>query len=316
MPDRLDYLEFLSGATRFRHISEKLHTDGDKIYLEAGIDFKSSWFLVFFVLSRAKGPLTVMQIAEQIDFSHITVKNVLKELQSAGLVIITKNPADGRSKLASLSIRGKTHLRLLVPVWQSYSAALKRVFQAGHPDIINILNRVDRAIVNNPINELVANKVSEPISIIDYKPSLKKHFYELAGPWLSAEVNGKLKKDVIYTLQNPDEAYIKKGGFLFYAKYRTQIIGCVALKRLDEEIFEFVKLYIHPSYRNLGIATKLIERCITRCKENKATALWLQSAATMTDANRIYSRLGFIENTAPPQMKVTERTEKVMYMPL
>jgi GNAT superfamily N-acetyltransferase len=106
---------------------------------------------------------------------------------------------------------------------------------------------------------------------------LKKHFYELAGNWLLGVLKGSLEEEDKFTLQNPDRAYLDEGGFVFFALHQDKVVGCVALKRLDENSFEFAKHFIDPSARNLGIATMLIERCITRCKENDAKELWLQT---------------------------------------
>jgi len=316
MTDTMVMLAYLAGANRFRRISEKLYVDGDKIYRDAGIDFKASWFSVYYVLALSESPQTVMQIAQQINFSHITVKNVLRELESAELINIIPNPTDKRSKLISLSDKGKYLIRQLKPTWLSFSAALKRIFQSGHPDFMNSLDRIDREIARNRINEIISGELTEPVRIIDYNPSLKAHFYKLAGPGLTEVVNGKLEEEDLETLHNPDEAYIKHGGFLFYALFKDQIVGCVALKRLDEDTFEFAKLYVNPTYRNLGIATKLIERCISRCKENHVCKLWLQSPMSMQEAHKLYHKLGFIDKKAPSQMSVMERSTKIMYMAL
>jgi N-acetylglutamate synthase-like GNAT family acetyltransferase len=96
--------------------------------------------------------------------------------------------------------------------------------------------------------------------------------------------------------------------------HKNKVVGCVALKRLDEKTFEFAKLFIDPNARNLGIATKLIERCITRCKENDATQLWLQTTMSMPEAHKLYYKLGFVDRKAPRQMTVLKRTEKIMCM--
>ncbi|MEM1137747.1 MAG: GNAT family N-acetyltransferase, partial [Bacteroidota bacterium] len=152
--------------------------------------------------------------------------------------------------------------------------------------------------------------------VIDYKPSLKKYFYALAGNWLLGVLEGSLEEDDKFTLKNPDKAYLVAGGFVFFALYNNKVAGCVALKRLNEATFEFAKLFIHPDYRNLGIATKLIERCITRCKENHATELWLQTTLSMTQAHKLYYKLGFKDGFPPPQMTTLKRTEKIMYLAL
>ena len=253
-----------------------------------------------------------MEIASQVDFSHITVKNVLRELEKAELIMLEVNPADKRSKLASLSRKGKNLLKKLGPLWLSFTKALKELFDAGHPDLINILDRIDRASQAFPINERVATKEKDIISIIDYRPSLKQHFYDLAAPWLKDVLNGELEEEDKYTLANPDKAYIETGGFLFFAKCKDEIVGCVVLKRLDESSFEFAKLFIDPNFRKMGIATKLIERCITRCMENEVDTLWLQTTMSMPQAHKLYYKLGFDDAPAPPQMNVLNRTEKIM----
>lgn len=312
MTDILKELGFLAGATRFRRISEKLYLDGDKIYKEAGIDFKASWFSVFYVLAKNKKPLTIMEIAGQIDFSHITVKNVLQELEKENLVSIETNPKDKRSKVVSITKKGKKLQEKLEPLWVCFSKALQSVFDSGHKDLLNILDRIDKESYGTPINERVKLKNWETVEIVDYRPSLKQHFSDLVKPWLLEVLDGELEKEDKFTIANPDKAYIKTGGFIFFAKHKDEIIGCVVLERLDEETFEFAKLYINPNYRKMGIATKLIERCLTRCKENEVKELWLQTTMSMPQAHKLYYKLGFDDKYAPPQMNVLKRTEKVM----
>jgi DNA-binding MarR family transcriptional regulator/GNAT superfamily N-acetyltransferase len=316
MSEIIQKLGFLAGGSRFRRIYEKLQIDGDKVYKEAGLSFKSSWFPVYYVLSNSKQPQTVMEITDRIAFSHITVKNIVKELEIEKLIKIVPNPTDKRSKLISLTEKGINLLKLLKPIWHAFSIALKNVLTSGHPDIINILKRIDIELNRVHLNDRVRIQNEKQVLILDYKPSLKKYFYELAGHWLSGLLKGKLEEEDKFTLHNPDKAYLKEGGFIFFAKYCDEIVGCVALKRLNKNTFEFAKLFIDPRYRKLGIATKLIDRCITRCKENEAKELWLQTTMSMPEAHKLYYKLGFTDKKSPRQMTVLKRTDKVMCMEL
>jgi N-acetylglutamate synthase-like GNAT family acetyltransferase/DNA-binding MarR family transcriptional regulator len=245
-------------------------------------------------------------------FTHITVKNIIKELHQHSLVNIDPNPTDKRSKWISLSKKGQDFQAELEPTWLRFSEVLEEVFRQGHPDILNILDRIDRAIFKLPIHERARSTEKPALRIVDYKPSLKEAFYDLAAPWLLSVLGGELEEEDKYTLKNPDKAYIAQGGFLFYALYEDTVVGVVALKRLDEHSFEFAKLFINPNYRNLGIATRLIERCISRCMENEAKELWLQTTMSMPQAHKLYYKLGFNDRPAPSQMDVLARTEKVM----
>lgn len=317
MTDKIIKLGYLAGATRFRRISEKLYVDGDKIYKENNIDFKASWFSVFYILATAENPKTVLELSDEIGFTHITIKNVVRELETNGLVIIEINPTDKRSKHITLSKNGQKLFEQLQKVWLPFADTLKNLLDSGHPDFLNIINRIDKEISKNPIHEKMKTiDLSQQIQVIDYKPSLKHHFIELVEPWLSGVLNGTLEKEDEFTVYNPDQAYVLNGGFVFFAMQGDVCLGTVALKRLDENTFEFAKLFINPEARNLGIATKLIERCISRCKENRATELWLQTTMKMPEAHKLYYKFGFEDQKAPTQMDVLERTEKIMVMNL
>ncbi len=317
MTDRIIKLGYLAGATRFRRISEKLYVDGDKIYKDNNIDFKASWFSVFYILSTAENPKTVLELSDEIGFTHITIKNVVRELETNGLVKVEIHPTDKRSKHITLSKKGRKLFERLQKVWIPFADTLKHLLNTGHPDFLNIINRIDKEVSKNPIHEKMKTiDLSQQLKVLDYKPSLKKHFYELAGNWLLGVLNGSLEEEDIFTLNNPDKAYLEAGGFVFFALHKNRVVGCVALKRLDEKTFEFAKLFIVPDVRNLGIATKLIERCITRCKENEATQLWLQTTMRMPAAHQLYYKFGFEDGKAPKQMTVLKRTEKIMVMDL
>lgn len=306
-------LGYLAGATRFRRLSEKLHYQGDKVYIDNQVEFRASWFSVFYTLSSTDKPLTVLELADCIGFTHITVKNIVRELEQEGLAKIIANPADKRSKHILLTVEGRQLYERLVPVWQNFSRALEQILQAGHPDILNILQRIDkeaeRASLLHRVKEL---NDSPQIIILDYRPSLKNAFADLAEPWLSSVTGSSLEEEDMFTLHHPDKAYLDKGGFLFFALIDDRPVGCVALKRLSEDSFEFCKLFVDPIARKTGIATKLIERCITRCRENNATALWLQTTAHAADAHRLYYKLGFKDNEPPVNMEVLQRTTKIM----
>ena len=308
----LQGLGHLAGGTRFRRISEKLYQDGDSIYRNAGIPFKASWFSVYYVLARSQQPMTIMGIAKQIDFTHISVKNVLRELEKEGLVSIQVNPADKRSRIAMLSKAGIVMLEKVEPIWRDFTRALKSLYDSGHPDLLNILDRIDRSSDRISLSQRVANQDFDQVRIVDYRPDLKHHFYELAAPWLKEVLGGNLEEEDTLTLSHPEKAYLQTGGFLFFALYKEEVVGCVVLKRLDKDTFEFAKLFIKPTARKMGLATRLIERCITRCMENEVRELWLQTTLSMPQAHQLYYKLGFQDRPAPPQMDVLQRTEKTM----
>ena len=311
--DSISKLGYLAGASRFRRIGERLQSEGDRIYSALNIQFKASWFATYHTLLQAGRPLTMQDITAAIGFTHITVKNIVREMEEAGLVAIRVNPDDARSKHVTLTAKGQKLYAKLRPVWQNISLGLQQLLTSGHPDFNNILSRVEREMEKTPFNIRVQEAEKyDAIEVVDYKPSLKHAFYELAGNWLLGVLNGKLEKEDVFTLKNPEKAYLETGGFVFFALHKKKIVGCVALKRLDENRFEFCKLYVDPEVRKAGAATKLVERCISRCRENNAAQLWLQTTNAMREAHRLYEKLGFADAKPPKPMLVLKRTERIM----
>lgn len=188
----------------------------------------------------------------------------------------------------------------------------KEVF--GHTTSYQRCNIQMELTIDSPI----CNKDEKNLSIntLDYKPSLKGSFTTLVGNWLSDMLNGELEQEDLFTINNPGEAYLLNGGFVFFAEYGGEIVGCVALKRLDESQFEFAKLIVTKEARRLGVATKLIEKCIARCKENKISNLWLQTTNKLVGAHKLYYKMGFMDKEAPKSMAVLKRTEKIMVLQL
>lgn len=125
-----------------------------------------------------------------------------------------------------------------------------------------------------------------------------------------------MKEEDDNTPGNPDEAHFMDGGFYFYARYRDKIVGFEALKRLDDQAFEFTQPYIHPNYRKLDIEKILLERSISRCNENLVRELWIQTSIRKTEAYEIFKTLGFGDDIAHPKMVVHEQTKRVMCLKL
>ena len=110
-------------------------------------------------------------------------------------------------------------------------------------------------------------------------------------------------------LLKADELYKQYEEQLKSAKANAQTV----VAQSEKEAKDTVALEISQARTD---ATKLIERCISRCIENEATELWLQTTIGMPQAHKLYYKLGFKDKDAHSQMDVLERTEKIMCLEL
>ncbi len=93
--------------------------------------------------------------------------------------------------------------------------------------------------------------------------------------------------------------YAPPRGALWLAHQGRAVVGCIALRPLDEKSCEMKRLYVVPGARRQGLGRRLAEHCLTGAAGRGYQHLYLDTMATeMTAAIALYLGLGF-RQTAP-----------------
>lgn len=90
-------------------------------------------------------------------------------------------------------------------------------------------------------------------------------------------------------------AYAPPAGRLLVAVADTQLAGCVALRRIDDQVCEMKRLYVRPTYRGGGLGRRLAEAAITSACEVGYIKMRLDTLPSMEAAFKLYHSLGFAE---------------------
>jgi DNA-binding MarR family transcriptional regulator len=90
-------------------------------------------FSLMMSLNRPDPP-TMGAVASLLAMDRTTLTAALKPLERRGLVTVTSDPADRRSRLLTLTPPGMALLAQAVPIWESSHAALEGLLDDADPD--------------------------------------------------------------------------------------------------------------------------------------------------------------------------------------
>ena len=119
----IDESGILAIATRLQRLSDLLRKDGVLIYKANGIDFEPKWFPVIYTL-HLRSVLSVVEIANEIGYTHPSTISLLKELEKVKLIRSKKDKTDERKRLIQLTPKGQELIEQMKPVWDLMIAAL------------------------------------------------------------------------------------------------------------------------------------------------------------------------------------------------
>ncbi len=92
------------------------------------------------------------------------------------------------------------------------------------------------------------------------------------------------------------ESYNRKKAAYFVVENKGKIIGGAGIAPLDNfegNVCELQKMYFLPEARGKGLGTAMMEKCLKKAKEFGFTQCYLETMPYMTDAKKLYARVGF-----------------------
>jgi ribosomal protein S18 acetylase RimI-like enzyme len=89
--------------------------------------------------------------------------------------------------------------------------------------------------------------------------------------------------------------YSPPEGRLYLAELNGEITGCIALRKLEDEICEMKRLYVKPQYRGNLIGKILVEKLIEESKIIGYKRIRLDTVPAMHSAQKLYKSIGFYE---------------------
>lgn len=84
-------------------------------------------------------------------------------------------------------------------------------------------------------------------------------------------------------------------GRILLAEAEREVVGCVALRPINESTGEVKRLFVRPKFRGQGLARDLASEIVTLGFHSGYRRLLLDTLGSMTAARKLYESLGFTE---------------------
>lgn len=129
------------------------------------------------------------------------------------------------------------------------------------------------------------------IEIIDYADRYAADFKRINLEWL--DKYHLTEEPDLRMLNDPRGTILDNGGFIYLALDQGIIIGSAALINEHEGVYELAKMTLIPEWRGKGISHLLIEKCLDKARQLRATKVLLFSNSQLKAALHLYSKYGF-----------------------
>jgi len=94
-------------------------------------------------------------------------------------------------------------------------------------------------------------------------------------------------------LEDLEKKYGLPMGRLYIAFKEDEVVGCIALKQMDNESGELKRLYVKEQFRKCGIGSILVDKIISDARMIGYSYLKLDTLPFLDSAIRIYESKGF-----------------------
>jgi N-acetylglutamate synthase-like GNAT family acetyltransferase len=111
--------------------------------------------------------------------------------------------------------------------------------------------------------------------------------------WLNVDLSFQGFEEELAAL--PGEYAPPSGRLLVAEGEDAEIAGCVALRRIDDEICEMKRLFVPERFRGSGLGRRLAEAILDEARAIGYRRIRLDTLPQMGSAQRLYESLGFRE---------------------
>ena len=251
-------------------------------------DYSLTEVRIMFELNRLS-TTTATKLVKLLNLDAAYLSRILSGFEEKNLIDKQRSNDDRRKQLLSLTTKGQ---KVISELQEKANEQIKILLTNINAEDQVILVNSMRTIENILKSE---QEKSEFYSLRSHKPGdigfiTSRHGVIYANEYqLDETFEAYVAKYMTKFIENYDKTKDK----LWIAEKGTEIVGSIAIVKVNDITAQLRWLLVEPHVRNKGIGTKLIHEAISFCKSHGYQKVILGTFSDLIIARRLYSKNGF-----------------------
>ena len=234
--------------------------------------------------------ITIAKLGNLLLLTYSTISRIVSSLMNEQLVT-SKNGIDKRENYLYLTEKGIHEIKNI----NEYSdTKIKGAFEFLSEDEQNqILEAIQIYELALEKSRLLREQIK--INTLSTSRTIRKQIISLIEDIQKDEFSLPITDEInACILKAETDFYYNKSYNFWYAINNTgEIIGCIGLKKIDEDNAEIKKFFVHKQFRGKGVAKKLMHTLIKSALKHHFKSLFLGTVETLLAAQKFYNKYGF-----------------------
>lgn len=234
--------------------------------------------------------LSAKDLSTRLSLDKSSVSRLLRSLLKDKLIVEKNDKQDARSKLLSLTTKGRDELAIINAQADSY---LQGLFDYLSPKTVESFSKS----LSDFTRAQQFNQMNNGLELALINKEDDERFAELAKAVLTEfGANGEGFAFVDPELQTMSKVYNNKGWCYYVVKEDGVLLGGAGVGPLqggEKDVCELKKMYLAKESRGKGLGKLLLNRILKEAKAMGYHQCYLETLASMKSANALYRAFNF-----------------------
>lgn len=270
-----------------QRLTENLRKEAQLFYRSQNIDFEPKWFPVIYVLSQRKA-ISVVELSQEIGYSHPTTISLLKELEKKELIGSTKDAKDERKRLITLTEKANELIQQLQPLWAVMTQALVELTDTEN-NLYKAINEVNQNLkTKNLFDRMTTIKemnLKNPQKVVENDIKVEK----IEDPKLES-IAFAIRRQVFVEEQNvsQERESMDDAEAIHYLATVNGLPAGAARYRIMEKGAKIERIAVLNSYRGKKVGEAILKKIVVDLRQEEKIYLYAQ-----VNASQFYIKNGF-----------------------